>query len=69
MARKNFKYLVRGHVAAIVVFGILFFVTADKAILLTMIAFVFASLLMQFFIYRKKPGFFNDKTTNHPDLN
>ena len=68
MAKKNFKYLIAGHVIAIVVFGILLFFTADKSVLKLMIILVVVSLIVQLLVYSVKPGFFNDKTTNHPDL-
>jgi hypothetical protein len=68
MANKNFKYLVGGHIVAIIVFGILSFITADKKILLTMLAVVLVSLITQFSIYKKRPEFFDNKTTNQPDL-
>jgi len=68
MAKKNFKYLIAGHAIAIVVFGTLLFFTADKSVLILMMGLVVVSLIVQLLVYRVKPGFFNDKTTDHPDL-
>lgn len=67
MPKKNFKYLIAGHIIAIVLFGILLFLTADKSVLLLMMVLVVVSLMVQLLVYKVKPGFFSDKTTNHPD--
>lgn len=67
MEKKNAKYLIAGHVIAIVLFGILLFFSADKTALLLMMSLVIISLIVQLLVYKVKPGFFGDKTTNHPD--
>jgi len=43
------------------------FFSADKTALLLMMTLVVVSLLVQLLVYKVKPGFFGDKTTNHPD--
>ena len=68
MAKKNFKYLIAGHVIAIVLFGILLFFTAGRIALILMMALVVVSLMVQLLVYKVKPGFFSDKTIDHPGL-
>ena len=67
MERKNYKYLVAGHLVALLIFGILcFFNAAARQVLLLMIVLVVVSLVIQVSIYKVKRDAFDDKVTKHP---
>jgi len=65
MAKNNFKYVVIGHVTAIVALAVFLFLMRpkdDKFISELMIAILVISLIAQLLMYKKKPGAFDKKS-------
>ena len=61
--KKNFKYLVTGHLIALLIFGILLFFTSGdtRTAVGCMIGLLIVSLVTQFSMYKAKPAAFDDK--------
>ena len=68
MAKTNFKYLVIAHLTGMALSGIaMFFMAAgDRWIITGVMALLSVSLIVQFLIYRVRPGWFKDKINNQP---
>lgn len=69
MAKRNIKYLVIGHLAGIVVLGILLFFigTGNRLILKGLMAGLLFSLAVQLLLYSIKPGWFSNKIKHYPE--
>jgi len=69
MAKKNIKYLVIGHLAGIMLLGVLlFFIDTDgRFIVKGMMTGLVFSMTVQLLLYRIKPGWFNNKIKHYPD--
>ncbi len=70
MAKKNFKWLVIGHIIAIVALVVFLFLMRpkdDRFMSEVMIAVLVLSLITQWLMYKKRPAAFDSKTTVHPD--
>jgi len=67
--KTNFKFLILGHVSTIVLLiGFLFFVHGEAAIVLKWILGVlFVSMVIQWILFKIKPGWFIDKINRYPN--